>query len=140
MPSNIIRRKPASASPTSKGINTFTGDVWADPLYNTTTTKINYVHFNPAARSHWHTHEHGQLLVVVAGAGWICDRGSTPRRIVTGDVVWADAGTTHWHGGDDASFVCHLAVSHGATTWHEEVSEEDYAAKTADNSVGNSAE
>ncbi|KAK1761637.1 RmlC-like cupin domain-containing protein [Phialemonium atrogriseum] len=131
MPSTIIRRFANAGTTSSKGTETFTGDVWVDPVHNTPDTKINNVLFSPGARSHWHTHEHGQLLRVVAGSGWICDQGSQPRRLVAGDIVWAEAGTTHWHGGDDGSFMCHLAVSHGATTWHGQVTDDEYAKKTS---------
>lgn len=130
MPSTIIR-KQTQASPSSQGTKTFTGQVWVDPVHNTPETKINNVFFTPGARSYWHTHEKGQLLKVLAGSGWICDKGGVPRRLVEGDVVWADAGTTHWHGGDDGSYMCHLAVSHGSTTWHDEVTDEQYAKKDA---------
>ncbi|OAP57917.1 hypothetical protein AYL99_08655 [Fonsecaea erecta] len=129
MPSTIIRRSTDQGSASTKGTKTFTGDVWVDPIYNTPDIKINNVFFSPGARSFWHTHERGQLLRVVAGSGWICDRGSEPRRLMAGDVVWAAPGTTHWHGGDDGSYMCHLAVSHGSTRWHEEVAAEDLPQK-----------
>jgi quercetin dioxygenase-like cupin family protein len=93
------------------------------------TININQVMFTPGARTYWHTHEHGQLLRVMAGSGWICDKGGEPRRLNVGDTAWCSAGTTHWHGGDDGSFMMHLAVSHGKTEWHGEVSQEEYAKK-----------
>jgi quercetin dioxygenase-like cupin family protein len=93
------------------------------------TININQVMFTPGARTYWHTHENGQFLRVMAGSGWICDKGGEPRRLNVGDIVWCSAGTTHWHGGDDGSFMMHLAVSHGKTEWHGEVSQEEYAKK-----------
>jgi quercetin dioxygenase-like cupin family protein len=96
----------------------------AGPVVN-----INHVMFTPGARTYWHTHEHGQMLRVLAGSGWVCDKGGEPRRLNVGDTVWCDAGTTHWHGGDDGSFMLHLAVSHGKTVWLDEVSDEEYRAK-----------
>lgn len=133
MPSTIIRTSSAPDSrPSTKGTNTFTGEVWVDPIHNACGIKINNVFFSAGARSDWHTHEYGQLLRVTAGSGWICDKGGVPRRIQMGDMVWAGPGTTHWHGGDDGSFLCHTAVSHGATTWHGPVDAEEYMRKGKD--------
>lgn len=85
-------------------------------MHNTPDIKINNVLFSPRVRSNWHTHENGQLLKVLAGSGRISDNRGQPRRLAEGDVVWAAPRTTHWHGGDDTSYMCHFAVSHGATT------------------------
>ncbi|KIX10696.1 uncharacterized protein Z518_01780 [Rhinocladiella mackenziei CBS 650.93] len=130
MPTTIIRRPADQSTASYKGTKTFTGDVWVDPIHNTPDIKINNVFFNPAARSYWHTHENGQLMKVLAGSGWVCDKGEKPRRLQAGDVVWAAPGTTHWHGGDDGSYMCHLVVSHGSTTWHQEVTDEEYQKKS----------
>jgi len=59
---------------------TFTGAVWADPIMPTTdNVTLNNVFFSPGARTHWHTHEQGQMLHVLAGKGWICQEGRPPR-------------------------------------------------------------
>ena len=45
---------------------TFTGEVWGDPvLPETDGVLINNVFFAPGARTHWHTHDQGQILVVM---------------------------------------------------------------------------
>jgi quercetin dioxygenase-like cupin family protein len=93
------------------------------------TIAIQHVTFLPGARTYWHHHESGQLLRVVAGAGWLCEKGGKPQRIGIGDVVWCPAGTVHWHGADEGSYMCHMAVSHGKTSWMHEVSAEEWAAR-----------
>ncbi|MGA0096647.1 MAG: cupin domain-containing protein, partial [Burkholderiaceae bacterium] len=106
---------------------TFTGTVWADPVMPATdNVMINNVFFTPGARTHWHFHESGQILNVLAGSGWICKEGEEPQRIRTGDVVWIGPGERHWHGADVGSYMIHMATSIGQTTWAEEVSEADY--------------
>ncbi|KAK7892938.1 hypothetical protein LTR67_007175 [Exophiala xenobiotica] len=125
MPSTIIRDSRNPEKPSGKVTATFTGDVWMDPIFDGPNIKLNHVMFQPCARTHWHTHEKGQMLKVLAGAGWICDKGGEPRRLNVGDMVWCDAGTTHWHGGDDKTYMMHLAVSHGETVWHEKVTDEE---------------
>lgn len=66
---------------------------------------------------------------MVSGNGWVCDKGGAPQRLRTGDVVWAPAGTTHWHGADDNSTMTHFVVGHGKTAWHDVVSDEEYGRK-----------
>lgn len=90
---------------------------------------IVHVMFTPCARTHWHTHENGQFLRVLAGSGWVCDKGDEPQRLNVGDSVWCPAGTTHWHGADDGTYMVHLAVSHGTTSWLDPVTDEEYNGK-----------
>ncbi|KIW96003.1 uncharacterized protein Z519_03069 [Cladophialophora bantiana CBS 173.52] len=131
MPSTIIPASRNASASSRQASGTFTGTVWMDPIYIDAgpNININHVMFTPGARTYWHTHEKGQLLRVLAGSGWVCDKGGEPRRLNVGDTVWCDPGTTHWHGGDDGSFMLHLAVSHGKTVWHDEVTQEEYQAK-----------
>lgn len=108
---------------------TFTGTVWADPIMPfTDDVQINNVFFAPGGRTHWHSHERGQVLQVVAGCGWICLEGNKPQPIRSGDVVWIGPNERHWHGGADTSYMLHTATSLGTTNWAEPVSEKDYAA------------
>lgn len=113
----------------SSTAGTFTGDVWLDPIMNTEVIKMANVNFAPCARTNWHSHEGGQFLHVIAGSGWICDKGGEPRRIIGGDYIWCPPGTTHWHGADNGSYMVHQAVSHGKTTWHDPVTDEEYGKK-----------
>jgi quercetin dioxygenase-like cupin family protein len=95
-------------------LKTFTGgDVYIDPVLAAESLSVANVNFSPCARTHWHYHEGGQLLRVIAGAGWVCDKDGEAKRIAVGDVIWCPPGTTHWHGADDGSYMVHQAVSHG---------------------------
>ncbi len=107
---------------------TFTGEVWADPvLAPTDGVSINNVFFTPGARTHWHTHERGQILLVLAGHGRVFAQGGEIELIGAGDTVWIAPGERHWHGADASSYMIHVAVSLGAADWQEPVSDEDYA-------------
>ena len=77
-------------------------------------------------RTHWHTHERGQILLVVAGRGWVRRRDGEGGEIVAGDVVWIAPGEEHWHGADDESFLLHRAISLGVTDWLDPVTDADY--------------
>lgn len=73
---------------TSKGpSDKFVGDVYLDKIHFDKANTIANVTFTPCARTNWHTHEHGQLIRVVAGSGWVCDRGDKPKRLRVGDTV-----------------------------------------------------
>jgi quercetin dioxygenase-like cupin family protein len=118
-------------APSELRSSTFTGTVWADPIMASTgNVSINNVFFAPGARTHWHSHEQGQVLNVTAGSGWICLEGSAPQRIRSGDVVWIGAHERHWHGAAADSFMIHVATSLGTTLWQEAVSDADYAAQS----------
>lgn len=102
------------------------GDVYIDPVNGGENISVANVNFAPCAHTAWHTHGGGQLLTVLAGAGWVCDRGGQPVKISAGDVVWCPPGTTHWHGADANSYMVHTAVSLGSVEWLEAVSDTDY--------------
>jgi len=45
--------------------------------YFTGTVRGGSVTFEPGARSAWHTHPLGQILIVTSGFGWVTERGPT---------------------------------------------------------------
>ena len=50
----------------------FTGDVWMNPVFNgdgTSKLTVGLVRFTPGARTNWHRHANGQLLVCTDGVG-----------------------------------------------------------------------
>jgi quercetin dioxygenase-like cupin family protein len=87
---------------------------------------INNVFFAPGGRTHWHQHEQGQMLNVIAGSGWICLDGKPPQRIRTGDIVWIAPHERHWHGADHGSYMLHTATSIGKTDWGSAVTDDQY--------------
>jgi quercetin dioxygenase-like cupin family protein len=106
---------------------TFTGEVWGDPvLPETDGVLINNVFFAPGARTHWHTHHQGQILVVTAGEGRARARDGNGGELAAGDVVWIPPGEEHWHGAAPDSYLLHLAISLGGHDWLEPVTDEEY--------------
>nr|WP_295738917.1 cupin domain-containing protein [uncultured Acidocella sp.] len=122
----IMRGRHEGAKSESRGA-TFTGQVWADPVMPTTDkVTISNVFFTPGARTHWHTHEQGQILQVVSGRGFVCKEGEPRQEIRPGDSVWIPAGERHWHGAAPDSFMLHTAISLGKTDWENAVTDQDY--------------
>ncbi len=124
----IIKNARAGA-PAKLRDDTFTGTVWADPgMPETDGVSITTVSFAPGARTHWHRHDGGQILVVTAGAGHVYDRDGNGGPIAAGDAVFIEPDVEHWHGAGPDSFMVHLAISLKTNNWLEPVTDEQYAA------------
>ncbi|MDB2579412.1 MAG: cupin domain-containing protein [Tateyamaria sp.] len=113
----------------------FTGTVWQDPIVSTPEpARLNAlsVHFEPGARTAWHSHPLGQTLHVTRGAGLICMRGQKPQALSPGDTVWIPPDIEHWHGATPKTHMTHIAMqemqSGSAATWLEHVTDIDYNA------------
>lgn len=129
----------------------FTGTVRIDPLFQptgspdaTARASAAYVTFEPCARSAWHTHPLGQVLVVTSGAGRVQEWGKPVQEIRVGDVVWTPPGVKHWHGAAPTTAMTHLALTEAldgkAVDWMEKVSDQQYgAAVTPANSSSSAA-
>jgi quercetin dioxygenase-like cupin family protein len=130
----LIRR--AGTQPSAKGPGDwFTGTVRIDPLFPVTAPARaagNTVTFEPGARTAWHTHPLGQVLIVTAGFGRVQREGGPVEEIRPGDVVWFDPGEKHWHGAGPTTAMTHIAIQESlegkAVDWLEHVSDADYGA------------
>mgnify|MGYP003622323983 FL=1 len=113
----------------------FTGTERVDPLFVAPapgTVSGALVTFEPGARTDWHTHPAGQMLVVTAGCGRVQQEGHAMQEIRPGDVVTIPANVRHWHGAAPTTAMSHIAVQEqrdgSAVTWMEKVSEAQYGA------------
>jgi quercetin dioxygenase-like cupin family protein len=124
----------AGSQPSAKGpAQFFTGNVRVDPLFAANkppNTSGAYVTFEPGARSAWHAHPMGQVLIVTAGVGRVQRWGGPVEEIRPGDVIWTPPGVKHWHGAAPDVAMTHLAVQESANgrnvAWMEKVSDEQY--------------
>jgi quercetin dioxygenase-like cupin family protein len=129
----IIIPPTAQAGTAGKSGSRFTGSVFPYlTMPSTDGVTINTVSFTPSARTHWHHHERGQILQVLAGRGLIQTKGLPVRVIREGDTIWVPPGEEHWHGAAADSFMVHTAISLGATTWAAAVSDADYSSPCED--------
>lgn len=123
--------------PSMKGpADWFTGSVRIDPLYPAAAPARaagNTVTFEPGARTAWHTHPLGQVLIVTAGLGRVQRLGGPIEEIHPGDVVWFEPGEKHWHGAAPDTAMTHIAIQEEldgkAVDWMEQVSDEQYQGK-----------
>ncbi|HEY7463882.1 MAG TPA: cupin domain-containing protein [Candidatus Limnocylindria bacterium] len=120
-------RRPEAGDPAH-----FTGRAWlSGMLAPEAPDHMNVVEvtFEPGARSDWHTHPGGQVLLPLSGRGRIRSEGGRLERMQVGDALWIPAGERHWHGADPDSFLVQLSVTIGAdgTAWDDErVTDEEY--------------
>ena len=89
---------------------------------------VNRVTFEHGARTHWHTHSGEQVLYFLEGRGRVQVRGERALDAAPGDVARIPPWAEHWHGAhpDEPQAMTHLAITFGAPTWLEPVSEAEY--------------
>lgn len=125
----------AGSRPSGKGPGDwFTGTVRIDPLFPVSEPARaagNLVTFEPGARTNWHTHPLGQVLIVTSGCGRVQREGGPVEEIRPGDVVRFEPGERHWHGAGPDTAMSHIAIQESldgkVVDWLEPVSDENYA-------------
>ncbi len=97
-------------------------DIWNSSIANVT--------FEKGARTNWHKHSGGQILLVTAGEGRYQEEGKEIRILKPGDVVRIPLNVKHWHGAAPDSEFAHISIEtnipNNITTWLEPVSNEEY--------------
>lgn len=120
---------PSSYAPAEN----FTGQVRRDGLIGSESpgrVGTGLVTFEAGARTAWHVHPAGQILIITAGRGWVQSEGQPRYEVTAGDSVWIPANERHWHGATETTSMSHIAVTEwidgSAVTWLEHVRDEDY--------------
>lgn len=109
------------------------GSVYVQSLVPDDTTfncPASNVTFKAGARTRWHSHEEGQILLVTGGRGYYQEKGKPARELHKGDIVMIQPDVVHWHGAAKDSEFSHISVmpnpKKGKSVWLEPVSDEDY--------------
>ncbi|HEY2974659.1 MAG TPA: carboxymuconolactone decarboxylase family protein [Pyrinomonadaceae bacterium] len=135
--SQSIRIMRSGSQPSRQGpAENFTGSVRVDALFQANAparTSGSLVTFEPGARTAWHTHPLGQVLIVTAGTGRVQRWGDPVNEIRQGDVVWIPPGQKHWHGSASDSSMAHIAIVEAlngkGVDWMEKVSDAQYGSR-----------
>ena len=97
-------------------------DIWNSSIANVT--------FDKSARTNWHKHSGGQILLVTAGEGRYQEKGKEIQILKTGDVVKIPPEVEHWHGAAPDSDFAHISIEpnlpNNQTTWLDPVTDEEY--------------
>ena len=126
----------AAGQPTKPGDPaSFTGTAWQQPMAVGETPEplhVTRVTFEPGARTVWHHHPRGQILVATVGVGRFQVEGGPVLALLPGDSVTFKPGERHWHGAAPDQLFIHVSIqaadAHGEqATWLHPVSDEEYA-------------
>ncbi len=111
----------------------FTGSAYptalveSDTVYN---TLVGNVYFEPGARSNWHSHPAGQILIITDGIGYHQIEGNPIEIIKKGSVVKCPPNVRHWHGASPDAGLQQLYIipntEKGIVEWKEAVTDEQY--------------
>jgi len=114
----------------------FTGNAYnygLVPMDSTYTTLVGNVYFEPGARSNWHTHPAGQILIITDGVGYHQIEGQPRETLRKGDVVQCPPNVKHWHGASEETGLQQLYIvpntEKGVVNWMEPVTDEVYTAQ-----------
>ena len=106
------------------------GLVANDSMYN---TLVGNVYFEKSARSNWHIHPSGQILIVLDGEGYHQLEGQPKQTMRKGDMIKCPPNVKHWHGATESSSLTQMYIlpktEKGIVTWLEAVTDEQYSAK-----------
>ena len=84
-------------------------------------------HFEPGARSAWHSHDKGQLLMVEQGRMRTQKRGQAIKELGVGESDYAGPNLVHWHGAAPGQALVQINVGFGGETkWLEKVTDAEY--------------
>ncbi|MGB6943326.1 MAG: cupin domain-containing protein [Bryobacteraceae bacterium] len=117
----------AAQQPTDPNAN-FTGT--AKRLESNIHVRAARIHFEPGARTKWHVHERGQILLCEEGVARTQVEGHPVQVLHPGDTAYVPGGVPHWHGaapGQSATLFS-VDISDGRTKWLGAVTEAEYKA------------
>jgi quercetin dioxygenase-like cupin family protein len=111
----------------------FSGNAFITPLVakdKNNEFSAGAVTFEPQARTNWHTHPKGQVLIVIEGNGFYQEKGKPAQAIKKGDVVIIPENAEHWHGASPTGKMVHIAITNykgeEQVIWLRPVTDEEY--------------
>jgi len=113
----------------------FKGKAWLQSLVEADSLNqisVGNVTFEAGARTNWHSHPGGQILLVTAGTGYYQEKGSPIKILHRGDAIKCPPNAVHWHGASPDDTFSQVAVTTreaGPPVWLQPVTDEEYNAK-----------
>jgi quercetin dioxygenase-like cupin family protein len=111
----------------------FTGNAFLSPLVSKDKNNefsAGAVTFEIGARTNWHTHPKGQVLIVTEGSGFYQEKGKQAQIIKKGDVINIPENVEHWHGASARTAMTHIAITNFKedvqVTWLKPVTDEEF--------------
>ena len=119
-------QQPAPAPAPQPNPENFVGKVTGHP---TTDIRMLRYSFEPGARTNWHSHEGGQVILIEKGTARVQEAGAAMREIGPRESFVTASGVKHWHGAMPNEPLTQVSLSFGATNWMEKVSDGQYSGK-----------
>ena len=86
--------------------------------------------FEPGARTYWHSHDNGQLLLVEDGRMRTQKKGGPVRELGKGESDYAGPNVVHWHGAASGQPLVQINVGFsGGTKWLDAVTDAEYGGR-----------
>ena len=110
----------------------FIGTVWLNNLVQADSLNqdaVGSVTFEPGARTKWHMHPSGQIILALDGVGYYQEKGQSKVILRKGDVIKCSPNIAHWHGASPDMPFIQVAITsrqNGPTVWLQAVKEEEY--------------
>lgn len=108
------------------------GTVWLKNLVSADSvnqTAVGSVTFEPEARTRWHSHPAGQIILALDGEGYYQEKGKNKVVVKKGETVKCPENVPHWHGASVNSHFVQVAITgreKGETVWLNEVTDDEY--------------
>jgi quercetin dioxygenase-like cupin family protein len=89
------------------------------------------IHFEAGARTKWHVHERGQVLLCEEGVARTQVKGHPVQELHPGDTAYVPGGVPHWHGAaaGQSTTLFSVDLNAGKTKWLDAVTEAEYKAE-----------
>lgn len=120
--SQAAQQNAAAAGPNPAN---FTGKV---ANHSTSDIRTLRYSFEPGARSNWHSHEGGQVILIEEGHMVVQEEGGSIKKYGPREAFVTAPGVKHWHGALPGEALKQVAMSFGATNWMEKVTDAQYGA------------
>lgn len=90
--------------------------------------RVSRIRFEAGARTHWHIHSGGQVIVAEEGRGLYQERGSGIMAFVPGEAAYLKPNIAHWHGATPDAPVIQATMYGGTLEWVGPVTDDEYSA------------
>jgi 4-carboxymuconolactone decarboxylase len=91
---------------------------------------VGSVSFEPGARTNWHSHAGGQILLVTEGTAFYQEKGQAKQILHKGDIATCLPNVEHWHGASPDGRMTHTAIGpnadKGPVVWLGKVDDDIY--------------
>ncbi len=94
-------------------------------------TRNARLHFESGARTKWHSHENGQILLCQEGVARTQVKGGPVIDLHVGETTYVPSRVPHWHGASPghSATILSMDIGNGKDIWMDPVTDAEYNAK-----------